>query len=463
VGVEQITSAELSKKIWSLSNVLRDDGIVFHKYMSELTYLLFLKVADQTRRNDSLPKGCRWSDLVAHPMNGLVGVYRKMLTQLGEDSATKVVRDIFGFPTTVFTHDENLHKVVHEIDKLNWKEISGEAFGFIYESLLERNATEARAGAGQYFTPRPLVDCIVRTVAPMRGEIIQDPSVGTGGFLTSANEFIARKSARETQGTRFEGVEIERDTYRLCLMNLFLHDIDGKIVHGDALTDDVAQLSRPDLILANPPFGSSAGGVRPKRSDLPFQTSNKQLMFLQHIYRSLAPGGRAAVIVPDNVLFEPGMGKRIRQDLMQSCNLLVVLRLPQGIFYAQGVNTNVLFFKSGEPTSEVAFYDMRTNVRRFSKRNLLSRETFKEFEEVCADPFAKKRKKFKLASSTDRLKIVSRKTIAARDENLDISWLPRSRSAAPEVEDIDQLLSRISENLQAALRRVEDVEREILG
>ena len=463
MSVDQITSAELSKKIWSLSNVLRDDGIVFHKYMSELTYLLFLKVADQTRRNDPLPKGCRWSDLLSHPMNGLVGVYRKMLTQLGEDSATKVVREIFGFPTTVFTHDENLHKVVHEIDNLNWREISGEAFGFIYESLLERNATEARSGAGQYFTPRPLVDCIVRTVAPMRGEIIQDPAVGTGGFLTSANEFIARMSAKGTQSTRFEGVEIERDTYRLCVMNVFLHDIDGKIVHGDALTDDVGQLSRPNLILANPPFGSSAGGVRPKRADLPFQTSNKQLMFLQHIYRSLASGGRAAVIVPDNVLFEPGMGKRIRQDLMQSCDLRVVLRLPQGIFYAQGVNTNVLFFKSGEPTSEIAFYDMRTNVRRFSKRNLLSSETFKEFEEICAEPFSTKRKKFKPLSSADRLRIVSRKAIAARDENLDISWLPRSRSTAPEVEDIDQLLTRISDNLQVALRRVEDVEREILG
>lgn len=459
MGVEDIRCDELSRKIWSLSNVLRDDGIVFHKYMSELTYLLFLKIADQTGRNDQLPSGCRWEDLTGPPARGLVGAYRKMLTRLGEDSETTVVREIFGFPTTVFAHDENLHKVVHEIDRLDWSGVSTEAFGLIYESLLERNATEARAGAGQYFTPRPLVDCIVRMMAPRGGQIIQDPAAGTGGFLTSAHGFISQRGETATRSTRYEGVEIERDTYRLCLMNLFLHRMDSVVVHGDALTEDFGKLSSPDLILANPPFGTTAGGVRPKRVDLPFPTTNKQLMFLQHIYRSLRPGGRAAVILPDNVLFEPGVGRRVRNDLMSSCDLRLILRLPQGIFYAQGVNTNVLFFEAGQPTSRLWFYDMRTNVRRFNKRNPLSQAAFREFEDVCSS----------LVSGTsmtepkahDRLRALTRTEIAKRAENLDYTWLTRGRSAS-DIEDMGRLVGRISENLYAAIRQIEEIDREIL-
>ncbi|MBX4930572.1 SAM-dependent DNA methyltransferase [Rhizobium bangladeshense] len=450
---------ELSRKIWSLSNVLRDDGIVFHKYMSELTYLLFLKIADQTGRNTALPQGCRWTDLVAQPVQGLVGSYRKMLTRLGEDSESRVVCDIFGFPTTVFTHDENLHKVVHEIDRLDWAAISTDAFGMIYESLLERNATEARAGAGQYFTPRALVDSIVRVMAPRGGETIQDPAAGTGGFLTSAHQYLMRSEKAGASRTRYEGVEIERDTYRLCLMNLYLHNMEGVVVHGDALTDDAVQLSTPDLILANPPFGASAGGMRPRRSDLPFQTANKQIMFLQHIYRSLSPGGRAAIVLPDNVLFEPGIGRRVREDLMESCELRVILRLPQGIFYAQGVNTNVLFLQAGRPTQNVAFFDMRTNVRRFNKRYPLTAAAFAEFERACAGIILGATQGSD--AKHDRLKVLSREEIVGREDNLDYTWLKRDHSSS-EIEDMDRLLGRISEDLQSALRHIEEIDREIL-
>jgi type I restriction enzyme M protein len=462
VGVKYLDSWDISNKIWSLSNILRDDGIVFHKYMSELTYLLFLKIAEQTNREKELPPECRWRVFRNHRPEGIVGLYRKMLTTLGEDAPNDTVREIFGFPTTVFTHDENLHKVIAGIDSIDWKAISGHAFGVIYESLLERNATEARSGAGQYFTPRPLVDCIVRVVTPKGGETIQDPAAGTGGFLVSANEYISKHRPQlSRRAAQFEGVEIERDTRRLCLMNLFLHKMNGNIIHGDALTEDIAPLSSPDLVLANPPFGTAAGGARPKRSDLPFQTPNKQLMFLQHIYRSLGHGGRAAVIVPDNVLFEAGVGRRIRQDLMKLCKLHTILRLPQGIFYAQGVNTNVLFFERGSPTEDVWYYDLRTNVRRFNKRNPLSHDTFAEFEEVCGSESSPRTRQI-AQRTVERLKVYSRKDIAQREDNLDITWIPGGRSTIADHEDLDQVLGRISRGLQSALKRIEDVEREIL-
>lgn len=258
--------------------------------------------------------------------------------------------------------------------------------------------------------------------------------------------------------TAISAVEIERDTYRLCLMNLYLHDMEGVVVHGDALTQDVNQLSTPNLILANPPFGSSGGGVRPQRSDLPFQTANKRLMFLQHIYRSPEPGGRAAIILPDNVLFEPGIGRRVREDLMGTCELRVILRLPQGFFYAQSVNTNVLFLEAGRPTQHVAFFDMRTNVRRFNKHHPLTAAAFEEFERACAGNISCIAPRSGIKH--DRMKL-SREELAGREDNLDYTWLKRGRSSS-EIEDMDGLLGRISEDLQTALRHIEEIDRKIL-
>jgi hypothetical protein len=208
------TPAEITNKVWALSHVLRDDGIVFHKYLSELTYLLFLKIADERKSDSSLPEGCGWSQLVNYSGRSLVGHYRKMLTRLGEDSRSPVVREIFGFPTTVFSHDENLRKVVTGIAGIDWSDAKGDGFGSIYESLLERNATESRSGAGQYFTPRPLVECMVGLLKPRPGQVIQDPAAGTGGFLVSAWEYLRRShlsAELKEKPTRFEGVEIERE------------------------------------------------------------------------------------------------------------------------------------------------------------------------------------------------------------------------------------------------------------
>lgn len=461
----QISPAEITNKVWALSHVLRDDGIVFHKYISELTYLLFLKIAEERGTDSNLPDGCNWSDLTNYTGRSLVGHYRKMLTRLGEDSKSATVRAIFGFPTTVFSHDENLRKVIKAIDAISWADAKSDAFGTIYESLLERNATESRSGAGQYFTPRPLVDCMVGLLKLRPGLVIQDPAVGTGGFLISAWEHMRSKysaAALKAKQTHFEGLEIERDTYRLCLMNLFLHGIKGKVVHGDALTNDASELAKADIIFANPPFGSGAGSARPRRTDLLHSTSNKQLMFLQHIYHTLKPGGQAAVIVPDNVLFEPGIGRKVRTDLMKGCNLHMILRLPQGIFYAQGVNTNVLFFEKGAPTKEVWFYDLRTNQRRFNKSNPLSDKTFEPFATAfeARTRFAKSKK---IKIDDERLKRYSRRDIADRDDNLDLTWLPDARSLPHEIDDLQAAIDQIIGSVQSALDEISEVEKEIVG
>lgn len=457
---KDVSPREVSSAIWALCNVLRDDGVVFHKYMSELTYLLFLRVAEQTGREDGLPEGIRWSDLASHPCLGLVGFYRKLLTSLGEDAEDPLVREIFGFPTTVFSHDENLDKVVKGISAIDWSLMPEQAFGLIYESLLERNATEARAGAGQYFTPRALVDCMVRMVAPRPGELVQDPSTGTGGFLCSAHDYlVARHGVEAGFAQSYEGVEIERDTYRLCLMNMYLHGMAGRIVHGDALTDDASALSKPDVVLANPPFGSAAGGARARRADLTLRSSNKQLMFLQHVYLGLKDGGRAAIVVPDSVLFDTGAGRRARTELMQMCDLHTVLRLPQGIFYAPGVNTNVLFFDKTGPTSAVRFYDMRTDTPRLNRRSPLTADAFAAFERACSRELHTSDK----VLADPRLMTVDRATIASAGDDLDQISRSRCTDSGFDEGRVAELLGSMSARMTACLGRLEELERELLA
>ncbi|MFW1957617.1 N-6 DNA methylase [Acinetobacter guillouiae] len=368
------------QKIWSLCNILRGDGITYYQYVSELSYLLFLKIAQENGTEKLIPEGYRWADLESHAEEGLLGFYQEMLTHLGANVENEVIRAIYAFPTTVFSHSENLKAVIDGISKIEWHEVGKDGFGDLYSGLIDKSAQDTRSGAGQYFTPRSLVNSIVRLIKPNLGDLIQDPATGSGGFLVSADSYIRTKYSQEEYLNRFpkyQGVEIEKNTRRICLMNTFLHNLDANIIYGDALTDDVGQLSEADIILANPPFGNKAGGQRPLRNDIPFPNTNKQLAFLQHIYLGLKPGGRAAVVLPDNVLFESGVGTDVRRDLMNKCNLHTILRLPTGIFYAQGVKTNVLFFTKGSArdkhqqencTENVWVYDLRTNMPNFGKR-----------------------------------------------------------------------------------------------
>ena len=354
-----MTNAEIVSKLWNLCNVLRDDGITYHQYVTELTYILFLKMAKETGSEKNIPEDYRWDALKTKEGMELKRFYEELLREL------------------------------------DWYSAKEEGLGNLYEGLLEKNANEKKSGAGQYFTPRVLIDVMTELIAPQPGERCNDPACGTFGFMIAADHYVkehtndwmdlTEEEAEFEQKEAFTGAELVHETHRLALMNAMLHDIEGKIYLCDTLSNQGKVMHGFDVVLTNPPFGTKKGGERANRDDFTYQTSNKQLNFLQHIYRSLKADGkaRAAVVLPDNVLFADGEGERIRADLMDKCNLHTVLRLPTGIFYAQGVKTNVLFFTRGTAdqnnTEKVWFYDLRTNMPSFGKTNPLKYDHFREF------------------------------------------------------------------------------------
>jgi len=452
------------QKIWNLCHILRGDGVSYHQYVSELTYLLFLKIAEENGTEGVLPSNCRWGDLVGSPDNDLLGFYQEMLTHLGTSAESEIIRSIYAFPTTVFSHAVNLRAVISGIAKINWHDVEHDRFGQIYEGLVEKSAQDVRSGAGQYFTPRALVTSIVEVMKPKIGEMIQDPATGSGGFLIASDRYIRDNSTREEYDARpphYQGVEIEKNTRRMCLMNVFLNGLDAKVVYGDALTDDATQLDLADLILANPPFGSKAGSRRPARADLPFPTANKQLAFLQHIYLGLNGHGRAAVVLPDNVLFEDGIARLVRADLMKRCNLHTIMRLPRGIFSSAGVKTNVLFFSKEKnlETREIWFYDLRTNMGAFGKTSPLKRGHFEDFIRCFgADPYGRSPRT--QHGDGVRFRCYSRQEVFERDDNLDISWL-REEGNEENLTAPEDVAAAILSALRAATIEIEAVAEEL--
>lgn len=389
-----MTNAEIVSKLWNLCNVLRDDGITYHQYVTELTYILFLKMAKETGAEKNIPEGYRWDVLRTKEGMELKRFYDELLRELGE-SCTGRIQEIYQGARSNIEEPANLKKIITNIDELDWYSAKEEGLGNLYEGLLEKNANEKKSGAGQYFTPRVLIDVMTELIAPQPGERCNDPACGTFGFMIAADRYVkehtndwmdlTEEEAEFEQKEAFTGAELVHETHRLALMNAMLHDIEGNIYLCDTLSNQGKVMNGFDVVLTNPPFGTKKGGERANRDDFTYQTSNKQLNFLQHIYRSLKADGkaRAAVVLPDNVLFADGEGERIRADLMDKCNLHTVLRLPTGIFYAQGVKTNVLFFTRGTSdqnnTNEVWFYDLRTNMPSFGKTNPLKKEHFKDF------------------------------------------------------------------------------------
>ena len=442
------TTYDIVQKLWNLCNVLRDDGITFHEYVTELTYLLFLKMAQETGTEKQIPTGYRWHDIESKEGIEQLTFYRGLLIHLGAKTTGRV-QAIFVDASTSLRQPRYLKKLVDYIDELDWYSARQEGLGDLYEGLLEKNANEKKSGAGQYFTPRPLIETMVNLVKPQPREMVQDPAAGTGGFLIMADRYIKERTddlydlPEEAQTFQkklaFYGMELVPDTHRLALMNAMLHDIEGDILSGDSLSPDGAALPKADVILTNPPFGTKQGGGMPTRDDFTYPTSNKQLAFLQHIYRGLKPGGRAAVVLPDNVLFEGNTGKQIRADLMEKCNLHTILRLPTGIFYAQGVKTNVLFFRRGTTdkgnTKEVWVYDLRTNMPQFGKRTMLTHATFAEFEAAFGDdPLGSPESLAKRVDTGEqgRFRKFSRDWITERGDSLDISWLKDDSATATE-------------------------------
>lgn len=411
-----MSTQDIVQKLWNLCNILRDDGITYHQYVTELTYILFLKMIYETGTEKKLIDAVQkldeeqkkqfealvkysWENLTKLEGLELKKYYNALLTELGSAPLNEISR-IYVKAVSSIDEPRNLKKIITEINKLDWYDAKNEGLGDLYEGLLQKNADEKKSGAGQYFTPRVLIDVMTELIAPELGEKCFDPACGTFGFMIAAYRIATKgRSFYELTDTEvnqiehsFGGVELVPDAHRLALMNAYLHNVSADIECMDSLSSNAKKFKEFDVVLTNPPFGTKKGGERPTRDDISFRTSNKQLNFLQVIYRSLKANGKArcAVVLPDNVLFVGGDGTSVRRELMNFCNVHTILRLPTGIFYAQGVKTNVLFFTRGTTekgnTKEIAYYDLRTNQDGFGKTRPLRKSDFDEFMEGYRDP-----------------------------------------------------------------------------
>lgn len=469
-----MNNAEIVSKLWNLCNVLRDDGITYHQYVTELTYILFLKMAKETETEGSIPEQYRWDELAKRDGFELKKFYNDLLTDLGEQGTGRI-KAIYAGARSNIEEPANLKKIITSIDGLDWYSAKEEGLGNLYEGLLEKNANEKKSGAGQYFTPRVLIDVMTELMAPQPGERCNDPACGTFGFMIAADRYVKEHTddlfdlTPEQQSFQkneaFTGGELVHETHRLALMNAMLHDIDGNIQLGDTLSNAGKSMKGFDVVLTNPPFGTKKGGERASRDDLTFLTSNKQLNFLQHIYRSLRADtgtARAAVVLPDNVLFADGDGESIRKDLMEKCNLHTILRLPTGIFYAQGVKTNVLFFTRGKTdkgnTKAVWIYDLRNDMPSYGKTNPLKKEDFDDFVNCYADGDLTARKEtYSEENPNGRWRKFTYDEILARDKtSLDITWM-KSDSGADDY-TLAELLQQIKEKSANISKAVSELE-----
>ena len=475
---------DIVQKLWNLCDVLRDDGINYSDYVTELVLLLFIKMEHENTESGvlekhKLPDYGRWQKLSSLSGLNLLNYYRETLLKLST-SPDPLISAIYADAQTRLKEPRHLEQLIKSLDSIDWFSAKKDGLGDLYEGLLEKNASETKSGAGQYFTPRPLIDSIIALVKPQAGETIQDPAAGTAGFLIAADAYIRsqtddlyklnQKQAAFQRSKAYVGMELVSGTRRLALMNCLLHGMEGDeqgVVHlGNTLGNAGTQLPKVDIILSNPPFGTAKGGGGPTRDDLTFSTGNKQLAFLQHIYRGLKDGGRAAVVLPDNVLFEAGVGADIRRDLMDKCNLHTILRLPIRIFYAAGVKTNVLFFtktsdKASASTKNVWVYDMRANMPKFGKRTPFTDSYFTEFEKAYGDdPLGGSKREDQ--GEAGRFRCFTRKSIADRNDNLDIAWL--KDDSAEDVTDLPEpavLAQDAINELEAALAELQGILAEL--
>ena len=444
------TEQALTKKVWNLATTLAGAGVAFTDYITQLTYLLFLKMDAENEEwfeeTSSIPEGYRWRNLIELDGLDLIEQYEKTLKILSEQD------NLIG---TIFTKAQNeidkpvyLKKVISMIDEEQWLVMDGDVKGAIYEGILEKNGQDKKSGAGQYFTPRPLIQAMVDCIKPKIGETVCDPACGTGGFLLAAYDCMKQQSQdkdkREFLNNKaLHGVDNTPLVVTLASMNLYLHGIGtdrSPIACEDSLEKEPETLV--DVILANPPFGTRpAGSVDINRPDFYVETKNNQLNFLQHMMLMLKTGGRAAVVLPDNVLFEGGAGETIRKKLLSDFNLHTILRLPTGIFYAQGVKANVLFFTKGQPTKDIWFYDYRTDVKHTLATNKLQRHHLDDFV-ACYTANPRVETYNEDTARDGRWRKYAVEDILARDKtSLDITWI--KAGGEEEQFTLDELMTNI--------------------
>lgn len=493
-------SQQIVQKLWNYCNILRDDGMSYGDYVEQLTYLLFLKMDEERLLSAEelgleyptlIPPQYRWSSLLKLDGAELENHYREILRELGQ--GTGLIPVIFRKAQNKIQDPAKLRRLIELINDETWIGLDVDVKGEIYEGLLEKNAQDTKSGAGQYFTPRPLIRAIVDVMRPEPGKTICDPACGTGGFLLAAYEYITRQHGKHLmtedwqhlQSQALQGWEIVDNTARLCVMNLYLHGIgldntDSPIHVGDSLAADPGQ--RFNMVLTNPPFGKKSsvtfvneeGETRREaqtivREDFWTSTSNKQLNFVQHVKTILEMHGRAAVVVPDNVLFEGGAGEVVRRKLLHECDVHTLLRLPTGIFYAQGVKANVLFFDrkpaSAKPwTRELWIYDLRTNMNFTLKQNPLTRADLDEFV-ACFNPANRHQRQptWSPEHPDGRWRVCTIDELLARDKvSLDIFWLrDESLEDNASLPDPDVIAAEILEDLQVALEQFRQIAEEL--
>ena len=482
-------SATIVQKLWNFCNVLRDDGVSYGDYVEQLTYLLFLKLADeQTKppfnKPTTIPADLDWESLLKESGADLETQYVKTLQGLSNEQGLLGV--IFRKSQNRIQTPANLQRLIHLINDENWSGMTADIKGTIYEGLLQKNAEDTKSGAGQYFTPRSLIKAMVTVMRPEPMQTICDPACGTGGFFLAAHDYISenygstmtREQKEFLRFSTFAGTDIVDNVVRLCVMNLYLHGIGGTespITTDDSLMSDTSD--RYDMVLTNPPFGNRSsitiatdGSKRSntlltyERDDFWATTSNKQFNFLQHIKTILKTDGRAAVVLPDNVLFERGTGETIRQQLLKQFDVHTLLRLPTGIFYAQGVKANVLFFdkrpaREAPWTRKLWIYDLRTNKNFTLKTNPLTDTDLQNFINVYKPDNRDER------TETEQFRAFSYEELIEREHvNLDIFWLKEdSVEDAADLPTPDVLVAEITENLESALAQFQNIQAELEG
>jgi type I restriction enzyme M protein len=478
-------STTIVQRLWNYCNVLRDDGVSYGDYVEQLTYLLFLKMADeQTKppfsKPSIIPKNLDWPSLLKKDGDALEVHYRHILESLGK--AKGMLGVIFRKSQNKIQDPAKLKRLLELINDETWVGMDIDVKGEIYEGLLQKNAEDIKSGAGQYFTPRPLIKAMVEVMQPAPGMAICDPACGTGGFLLAAHEYLTkhhqldRDEKRALKDKTFKGWEIVDGAARLCVMNLYLHGIGGEespIIVADSLVSDPGE--RFNLVLTNPPFGKKSSitivngegkadreALIYERQDFWATTSNKQLNFLQHVKTLLAMNGKAAIVVPDNVLFEGGAGETVRRKLLAECDVHTLLRLPTGVFYAQGVKANVLFFdrkpaREKPWTEKLWIYDLRTNQHFTLKTNPLRFDDLQDFIK-CYHPANRFER-----GATERFRAFTYDELLQRDKvSLDIFWLKdESLEDSENLPDPEVLAREIADNLEAAMEQFGGIYQEL--